>query len=157
MQAHLLETRNYWFQASWMRLFVFSLCLFLIFILIFLLFFCIFFSFIISFHPFFSVSSSTRYSLTWRIHFCCFTFIIANPSRSQFVGRQNSTSSSYAEGSSLRSRETASKNDYSEINNNDITARRRSIRVRGNGFHRLTWIFPVCDIWCSNRNLHDDK
>lgn len=90
------------------------------------------------------------------IHFCCFTFIIE--SFAQPVCRaSNSTPSPYAEGSSLRSRETASKNDYSEINNNDITARRRSIDARGNGFRRLTWILPVCDVWCSHRKLHDNK
>lgn len=115
--------------------------------------------FIIFSHIFTHLSSPSlhpRYSLTSRIHFCCFTFIIE--SFAQPVCRaSNSTPSSYAEGSSLRSRGTASKNDYSEINNNDITARRRSIRARGNGFRRLTWILPVCDVWCPHWKLHNNK
>lgn len=161
MQAHLPETRSYWFHTSSMRLSTFSLCFFLVFVhfltssrsVRFFLFFIIFS------HIFTHLSSPSlhpRYSLTSRIHFCCFTFIIE--SFAQPVCRaSNSTPSSYAEGSSLRSRGTASKNDYSEINNNDITARRRSIRARGNGFRRLTWILPVCDVWCPHWKLHDNK
>jgi len=54
-----------------------------------------------------------------------FATLFLSPNLSQPVCRpSNSPSSLFAEGSSLRFGKSASKNDYSEINNNDITARR---------------------------------
>lgn len=125
MQAHLLKTRSYWFQAPPMRLFASS---FRLLCLSFLSLLCYdqpcpaFFSFTYSI-PVVLPSPSLHLRVVRRdgVHFCYLIFIVESFAAS--LSGVKFTPVAVRGRKLTRALKTTSKNDYSEINNNDITAR----------------------------------
>lgn len=126
MQAHLSVMRSYWFRALLRCVYSRSLLLSLFLSLSFHHFYpnpalCLFLFYL--FHPSFFLPRSLHLRAVRRdgVHFCYLIFIVESFAAS--LSGVKFTPVAVRGRKLTRALKTTSKNDYSEINNNDITAR----------------------------------